>query len=72
MALIDLTARNTHIDARPSAGHLTLRHVLDVWRSRRALARLDARALADIGISAKSAHSEARKPIWDVPGTWRV
>jgi len=72
MAMFDLTARNTRIDARPSAGRLSLRHVLDVWRSRRALARLDARALADIGVSAKSAHSEASKPIWDVPGTWRI
>lgn len=72
MALIDFTDRNTRIAARPSAGRLSLRHVLEIWRSRRALARLDADALEDIGVSAASARSEAGKPIWDVPETWRI
>ena len=38
-------------------------------RQRRALARLDAAALADIGITAAQAMTEARRPVWDVaPG----
>ena len=33
-------------------------------RSRAALAKLDRAALEDIGISAREAHFEARKPFW--------
>ncbi|MEM1075113.1 MAG: DUF1127 domain-containing protein [Pseudomonadota bacterium] len=44
---------------------------LAVWRSRRDLARLDARALEDIGITADAADREARLSLWDVPHTWR-
>ncbi|MEO9685371.1 MAG: DUF1127 domain-containing protein [Tateyamaria sp.] len=71
MALIDITSRNTCIDVRPAARGFSLLTALSVWRSRRALARLDAHALNDIGISAKRAAQEAAKPIWDVPTTWR-
>lgn len=42
-----------------------------VWRSRQALARLDAAALSDIGLTKRAADAEAAKPIWDVPATWR-
>lgn len=37
-----------------------------IWRaqSRRALARLDARLLDDVGISAVAARDEAAKPFW--------
>lgn len=44
---------------------------LAVWRTRRALALLDADALTDIGISAQDAASEAEKGFWDVPHTWK-
>lgn len=44
---------------------------LAVWRSRRALAQLDARALEDIGVSAAQARAESRLGIWDVPANWR-
>ena len=42
----------------------------DVWRQRRALARLDDAALDDIGLSARDAHAEAKRPAWDVPDHW--
>jgi len=42
--------------------------VFTVWltriRQRRALAALDNRLLADIGLDARSARSELRKPFW--------
>lgn len=48
-----------------------MRTRLAVWRSRRALAELDAHALEDIGISAHDAQREAELGPWDVPVTWR-
>lgn len=51
---------------------LSIVAAIDVWRSRRALAHLDARALEDIGVSRDRAAAEAAKPIWDVPANWRV
>lgn len=46
--------------------------LVDLWRSRQALKRLDARALEDVGLSARDAHEEAAKPVWDVPANWRM
>ncbi|MFU8863526.1 MAG: DUF1127 domain-containing protein [Rhodobacterales bacterium] len=40
-------------------------------RQRQALARLDASALDDIGITQEQAHIEACRPIWDVTPSWR-
>ncbi|WP_380053451.1 DUF1127 domain-containing protein [Falsihalocynthiibacter sp. SS001] len=45
--------------------------VAGTYRQRRALARLDDAALDDMGISRDEAMAEARRPIWDVPTTWR-
>lgn len=39
-------------------------------RQRIALARLDAAALDDIGITEAKARAEASRPVWDVPATW--
>ncbi|MDJ0823063.1 MAG: DUF1127 domain-containing protein [Paracoccaceae bacterium] len=41
-------------------------------RQRRDLARLDADALADIGVTAKDARDEANRPFWDAPENWRI
>jgi uncharacterized protein YjiS (DUF1127 family) len=40
-------------------------------RQRRQLARLDDRALEDLGLSREEALREAERPIWDVPAHWR-
>ena len=40
-------------------------------RQRRRLALLDDFALADIGLTPAEAHTEATRPLWDVPGNWR-
>ena len=48
-----------------------LSHAMGVWRQRQALRSLDARALADIGLSRAEADAEAGRPFWDAPETWR-
>ena len=50
---------------------LRLREGLELSRQRRALARLDARALDDIGVSRSQAEAEARRPPSDAPDSWR-
>ncbi|WP_299687910.1 DUF1127 domain-containing protein [uncultured Tateyamaria sp.] len=70
MALIDFNTR-TRPAAAPARSTFSLFTALAVWRSRRALARLDAAQLDDIGLSPKRAAHEAAKPVWDVPATWR-
>jgi len=44
-----------------------LRLWFDVWSERRALATLDRRMLADLGIDETAAQREAARPMWDVP-----
>jgi len=39
-------------------------------RQRMALARLDAAALDDIGITSDEACAEASRPAWDIPQRW--
>lgn len=69
MALIDhFSARTRGVLDRPY--RIGLLSYLALWRSRRALARLDARALDDIGIDSEAAQREARRHLWDVPSTW--
>lgn len=50
---------------------LPLAHWSAVWRSRRALARLEPHLLRDIGLRDFEAAQEAAHPIWDVPAPWR-
>ena len=70
MALIENTR---YVACAPSSARSasSLRHLYSVWRSRRALAALDAAALRDIGITHKEAQSEANRALWDVPQNWR-
>lgn len=41
-------------------------------RQRRALARLDADQLKDVGLTAEMAQKEAARPVWDAPANWRI
>ena len=47
-----------------------LMDIIALAKSRRALAGLDADALADIGLSRAEALHEARRPVWDMPSEW--
>lgn len=64
-ALLPLSAS---IFSRPMA--LALKTRLALWRSRRDLAKLDAVALKDVGISAADARREASLTIWGLPAGW--
>ncbi|MGK7652477.1 DUF1127 domain-containing protein [Roseovarius sp. MMSF_3350] len=44
----------------------SLLDALELYRQRRALARLDDHALDDIGLTRAEADAEARRPIWDI------
>lgn len=61
----------------PSLFASTRRHAfglmdyIALWRQRRALAAMDARQLADIGITRDQARTEAARPFWDVPSHWQ-
>ncbi|WP_299553477.1 hypothetical protein [uncultured Tateyamaria sp.] len=70
MALTDITARHANMN-RGARRIPTLGTLFAVWKSRRALARLDSQRLNDIGIKADRAARESAKPIWDVPANWR-
>lgn len=54
----------------PAAHRPALFRLIDVWRQRQALKRLDARALEDIGLNYRQARDEARRPVWDAPVNW--
>ena len=45
-------------------------HAWETHRERRALARLDAARLEDIGLNYRDAQHEANRPVWDVPAHW--
>lgn len=69
MALTDLFASAPR--QRATTGRkLHLAGLIDLWRSRQALSRLDPNALEDIGLSRRDAQTEAARPVWDVPANW--
>lgn len=47
-----------------------LQRLFAVARQRRELARLDDRALKDIGVTRRQASTEAARPFWDAPDNW--
>ena len=48
-----------------------IRRAVSLKRQRHQLARLDNRALQDIGISRSEADAEARRFVWDAPEFWQ-
>ncbi|WP_044025552.1 DUF1127 domain-containing protein [Roseobacter litoralis] len=69
MALIDFGIVRGRRTAQPMRLALSTR--LALWKSRRALAKLDDRALEDVGISRVDADREAQLTVWDVPAAWK-
>lgn len=59
---------NTRHGCRPvSTRRFSVLDALALYRQRRALARLDADALDDLGITREAAEAESRRPFWDFP-----
>jgi uncharacterized protein YjiS (DUF1127 family) len=56
---------------RPLSLGQRFRAALHLRRQRRALAEMDDRMLADMGLTRSQALNEAVRPIWDVPQNWR-
>lgn len=48
-----------------------LQRIIGVWRQRQQLDRLPAHMRRDIGLSDAQIFEETRRPLWDVPDTWR-
>lgn len=71
MAQIENTTCFTANHANAPRSTASLRNIYTLWRSRRALAALDDAALNDIGLTRREAQTEARRPFWDAPETWR-
>lgn len=64
----------THTGCKPRTNTsllARLRSMLSLSRSRTALSALSKAQLQDIGVTAKQAREEARRPAWDVPANWR-
>ena len=61
-----------HVQSRGTLADLAkrLRLAATARHQRAQLARLDAAMLADIGVTARQAATEAARPAWDVPSTW--
>lgn len=71
MAVTDQTNMMCQSSLHTSPATPSVWQMLSVWRTRRQLRSLDAKQLADIGVTAQDARKEANRPVWDVPATWR-
>jgi Uncharacterized conserved small protein len=74
MIRIDAPTAFAGLPAAPSAAALLAR--LSFWRKvraeRRALSRLDARLLRDVGLDRDAADAEAARPFWSEPANRAV
>lgn len=67
--MTDLTA--AHISRRSPARRTGVFGYLDLYRQRRALAKMDNAQLVDLGLTRAEAQAEAKRPIWDAPNHWQ-
>lgn len=63
-----ITATGIKVSA-PKSG-FSLFAYLDLYKQRRALLKMDADQLSDLGLTKSQALAEAKRPIWDVPAHW--
>ncbi|WP_420584594.1 DUF1127 domain-containing protein [Ruegeria sp.] len=64
-------AIHSNCKPRRRIGLSVLFDVISLRRQRRTLARLDDRALKDVGITREQAEAEAARSIWDAPEFWQ-
>lgn len=53
------------------SGLSLIKRAFSIRRQRRQLARLDDRALKDIGVTRAEVEAELRRPVWDAPQFWQ-
>ena len=68
MTTLSISKRQAH---HHNMGFARLLDVLALRRQRRQLATLDDRALEDMGLTRADVAAELKRPVWDVPATWR-
>lgn len=59
---------------RPAANASLLKRIATLFalaRTRHQLKSLDAHMLDDIGLTRSQALTEAKRPLWDAPATWK-
>lgn len=56
--------------SRPQTRKTGLLGYMELYRQRRALARMDADQLNDLGLTLEQAKTEANRMIWDAPSSW--
>ena len=71
VATSTMTIRRVEIKGTLDRLAETIRLGFAAHRQRRALANLTDVQLADIGLSARTAMTEAHRSFWDVPTSWR-
>ena len=64
------SSRTLSIDHSPARPSISLISLYSLWRSRRALAYVEAARLADMGLTVEQARAESLRPVWDVPANW--
>ena len=67
---IQTTAVQCHSHAKRSTIGSKFMDMIAIGRQRKALSQLDAHLLEDIGVSAREASIESKKPLWDAPQYW--
>ncbi len=55
----------------PSNQSNSLFSLISLWKSRRALTKMDEYMLRDIGLTPEKASVESKRGFWDVPCNWR-
>ncbi|MCC1495116.1 DUF1127 domain-containing protein [Cognatishimia sp. F0-27] len=76
MAFSEITPRLSRHGHAPALRPLLLARRVAQWRAlarqRRALKRMDADQLHDLGLSRDAADAEAARPFWDAPAHWTI
>lgn len=67
MAFLSTTRAAPVVTSRKTGVFSRVLGYMALHRQRHALARLDAKALQDIGLTEAEARAEAGRPIWDAP-----
>lgn len=66
-----MLAALSRLSAAPRVSLPNVFALVETARQRRALARMDAAQLEDLGLTRQEALAEAARPAWDAPNHWQ-